>query len=115
MLSSLSDFTSNSPFDDDSSLEYVVNHIFSPVYDSGGDYGNPKNAHTLACAVHAAALAYGEHLDDDHKPHWLHITKMLENFQVFLDPQRRSKSDQDRDRIITAQLDGMKTGGTLGY
>ena len=106
MLSSLSDFASNS------SLEYVANHVFLPIYQPKQDNFTPENAHALVRAVHAAALAYEEHLGDDHKPHWLHITKMLENFQVFLDPQRRNESDQDQDRII-AQLDKMKAGGTL--
>ena len=110
----LSDFASNSPFDDDSSLEHVVNHVFFPVYLPEKDNYTRKDGHTLVRTVHATALAYGEHLGDDHKPYWLHITKMLENLRVFLDPQRRSKSDQDQDRII-AQLDGMRAGGTLGY
>ena len=114
MLSSLSDFASNSPFDDDSSLEYVVNHVFCPIYLPEKDGYTRKNGHTLVRAVHATALAYGEHLGDGHKPHWLHITKLLENFEVFLNPQRRNESDQDQDRII-AQLDGMKSGGTLGH
>ena len=114
MLSSLSDFASNSPFDDDSCLEYVVNNVFFPVYPPEKDVYPRKNRHALVRAVHATALSYGEHLGDDHKPHWLHITKMLEDLQVFLDPQHRSKSDQDQDRII-AQLGGMKAGGMLGY
>ncbi|KAF8129798.1 hypothetical protein EV363DRAFT_1219569 [Boletus edulis] len=83
----------SSVFDDESpsdaccpSLEYVVNHVFFPIHHPEKDDYTPQNAHKLACAVHAAACAYNEYLDDDHKNQWPHITKMLENLQLFIEP-----------------------------
>ena len=89
-------------------LEHVINHVFSPVYypPHKGDF-TEENAHALACAVHASACAYSEHIEDANKPHWLRVTKMLENFRVIITPGRPRYQD------ATSQLGGMKVGGTL--
>ena len=129
MLSSHSDSASNSSFDDGSSLEYVVNHVFFTVYPPGEDDYTPENAHILAHAVHAAALAYEERIDRVHKPRWLHIIKMLQNLQAILEPQAQprkelnpsegrisnepiQRQDLNRDRVVV-QLGEMKAGGRL--
>ncbi|KAG6379635.1 hypothetical protein JVT61DRAFT_10153 [Boletus reticuloceps] len=87
-----------SPSGDLPSLEFAVNHVFFPVHlpETNFDY-TKKNAYTLACVVHAAARAYSEHIDHVHKPHWLHITKMLENFQVILKPSEFGELDLDTE------------------
>ncbi|KAN0086272.1 hypothetical protein V8E55_007406 [Tylopilus felleus] len=86
-------------------LEHVINHVFSPVYypPHKGDF-TEENAHALACAVHASACAYSEHIEDANKPHWLRVTKMLENFRVIITPGRPRYQD------ATSQLGGMEVG-----
>ena len=125
----LSGFTFKSLFDDDSLLEYIVNHVFFTVYPPEKDDYTPQKAHMLTRAVHTAALTYGEHIDHVHKPRWLHVTKMLQNLQVIVEPWAQprkalnpSKSrtsnetikrqDLDRDRVVV-QLGEMKAGGRL--
>lgn len=108
MLTDYSLSDSNSPFDDHSSLEYLVNHVFFPVHHPKNDDYTPKNAHTLASAVHAAALIYDEHVVP--KFHWLHTTRMLRNLQVMVEPAQ--PKELDRDNLI-AQLGEMEAGGRL--
>ncbi|KAF8434572.1 hypothetical protein L210DRAFT_3649069 [Boletus edulis BED1] len=121
MFSSVFD---DSPSGGRSSLEYVVNHVFFPVYHPENDDHSPKNVYALACVVHAAALAYNEHIDDVHKPHWLSITKMLGKLKVFISTTLTIKhmgSDGVIDKKelarvrIASQLGGMKAGDTLVF
>ena len=66
------------------SFEYVLNQVFSPVYyDPSNDNSGEGNI-ALACAVHVAARAFNEYIDDVHKPDWLHIIRMLDSLQVLI-------------------------------
>ncbi|KAF8137291.1 hypothetical protein EV363DRAFT_1394838 [Boletus edulis] len=116
MFSSI--FDNESPSDVHSSLEYVINHIFPPFkfYHPKQDDYTQKNAHALACVVHAATCAYHEHIDDVHKHHWLHITKMLENLQVFIAPTQPCQLGvKDMKFDISQQVGGMKAGDVLVF
>ncbi|KAN0080009.1 hypothetical protein V8E55_009575 [Tylopilus felleus] len=91
-------------------LEYVINQVFRPVYyQPHEDHYTRKNAYALARAAHAAARAYDECVDNAHKSHWSHITKMLDNLQVAIGAAHRSNGEY-RDHVIF-QLSRMNAGG----
>ena len=109
------------PFDACSSLEYVVNHVFFPVYHPQRDDYTTHNAHALAGAVHAAACAFTEYIDHLHRPDWLHITKMLKDLQVVIDPAQPWNAVISSTRNVFRlhqnhpiwRLDDMEDGGRL--
>ncbi|KAF8122530.1 hypothetical protein EV363DRAFT_1554095 [Boletus edulis] len=121
----MSSIFDGSPSGDSTSLEHVVKHVIFPAHYPKDDDCAQKNAHMLACAVHAAADAYSGHIDHVHEPHWLHITMMLQNLQLILKPSERGELDKefheatrtkelDRHRIIF-QLGQMKVGDILAF
>ena len=96
------------PSSPSTALECIVNHVFLPIYDIQHDNYATEHVHALVCAVHAAACAYNQYIDDVHKPNWPCIINMLENLQVIFAPSTKSRKED-----VVSQLGAMKTGGTL--
>ena len=104
-----------------SSLEYVLNQVFFPVYyDPDSEVANVNSGKgnvALACAVHAAARAFDEYIDNVHKPDWLRITRMLDNLRVLIKSADGEFQWNPWDRLdsvsVISQLGGMRAGGML--
>ena len=95
-------------FDDTSTPNYIVTHVFLPVQLPLDHDNTPENNHSLARAVCAAAHAYGTHLcGTSEQAQWHRITKMLDNLQASVQSEH-----MDNDHVIS-QLRGMQTGGTF--
>ena len=95
-------------FDDTSTPNYIVTHVFLPVQLPLYHDNTPENNHSLARAVCGAAHAYGTHVGGtSEQAQWHHITRMLDNLQGTV----RSEH-MDNDHVIS-QLREMHTGGTF--
>ncbi|KAG1750383.1 uncharacterized protein EDB91DRAFT_1046110 [Suillus paluster] len=66
---------------DQSSLEYIINHVFCPLRLPQGSDHSLENGLALSQAVLDAALAFSGQLPSDKRPLWAISLKMLQNLQ----------------------------------
>ncbi|KIK92145.1 hypothetical protein PAXRUDRAFT_147949 [Paxillus rubicundulus Ve08.2h10] len=95
--------------EDDSTLKYILTHVFSPLRLPDGDDYSVLHEHALAGAIWAAARAYIGYITDPNKPQWSCITTMLEKLAISM------QSETLDSGCVTSQLHGMKSGDVLAY
>ncbi|KAG1750341.1 uncharacterized protein EDB91DRAFT_1303212 [Suillus paluster] len=94
---------------DQSGLEYIINHVFSPLKLPQGSDHSLKNDLALSQAVVEAALAFSDQLPSDKQLLWMSSLKMLQNLSDSIRFSAMSAKE------VESQISAMDTKDVLVY